>query len=166
MKYQRILLSACTVAFCLMAGCSKTEESAPAPAAVEPPKPPEPPVAATPAPKPAEPAVATVVQQANEQAAAAQKAVQPAAAAVQEQAAAITSKAQSLIDQIRKQIADGKWSDALKSLGEVSALKLTPEQQATVDSLKQQAQTMAQQAATSSAVDKGSKALGDMLKKK
>lgn len=74
---------------------------------------------------------------------------------------AITTKAQALIDSVSRLLAENKWQEALKTLGELSSLKLTPEQQKTVDALNAQAQSLAQRAAT----DKAAKSVTDLLKK-
>ena len=71
-----------------------------------------------------------------------------------------------MIDQTRTLLANKNWSDALKNLADLSSLKLTPEQQSMVDSLKQQAQALAQNAATSKATDEATKSLGGLLNKK
>lgn len=101
----------------------------------------------------------------KDQAAAAKETVQEAVADTNEQAASLTSKAQIALDNARKLLAENNWSEALKSLGELSGLKLTPEQQATFASLKEQAQKLGQQAASSTAADRAGQAVSDLLKK-
>lgn len=78
---------------------------------------------------------------------------------------ALTSKAQSMLDNARKLIAEKDWAGALKRLGEAGNLKLTPEQQATLASLKEQAQKLVQEANSSKVADQAGKAVGDLLKK-
>lgn len=167
MKTQSYLLVTSALGLLLTSGCGKTEDLS---------TPPPPPPAAAPAPpapaaevKPAVDAAAAAAErsaaEAQAQAAAAQKAVDSAATAAQAETSAITSKAQSAIDNARQLIADSKWSEALKVLNDLAALKLTPEQQAAVDKLKVQAGELAQKAVATQATEKGTKALGDLLKK-
>lgn len=103
---------------------------------------------------PAAPAPAAAV---TESAPAAPAQPAPSAAPVE----SVTSKSQTLIDAATKLISEKKWDEALKTLTELTSLKLTPEQQKTVDALKQQAQALAQSAAT----DKAAKSVTDLLKK-
>lgn len=116
----------------------------------------------------------------KDQAAALKDAASKAAADLKDQAAAVkdsaaqeanqsqtvlTSKAQSMLESARKLIAEKDWTAALKSLGEVSNLQLTPEQQATLTSLKEQAQKLVQDANQSKVAGQAEKAVSDLLKK-
>jgi hypothetical protein len=87
---------------------------------------------------------------------AAEKLAQPAAATAQ-------GRIQSLIDTAKSLTGQNKYAEALKVIGELANLKLTPEQQALVDGLKQTAQKQAAQAATDKAAADASKAIGDAL---
>jgi hypothetical protein len=89
---------------------------------------------------------------------AADKLAQTAAAAAQEK-----GRIQSLIDTAKNLTGQNKYAEALKLLGELANLKLTPEQQALVDGLKQTAQRQAAQGATDKAAAGASKAIGDAL---
>ena len=73
---------------------------------------------------------------ASTQAAAVTNQVQGAAAT----APAAADKAQGIIDQAKKLLADNKASEALTSLKGLNGLQLTPEQQSAVQSLKDQIQ--------------------------
>lgn len=171
MKTYTLLLSL-TAVLALSNGCSKQESTPPpvseAPKAAD--------TAASEAKKAVDAAQSQVpaVQQATDKAAAdvqaqavnAQKEGEKAAADAQAQTASISSKAQSLIDAAKKFIADKNWADASKTLAEVSNLKLTPDQQSMVDSLKEQVTKMAQDAAAAKATDQAGKALGGLLNKK
>ena len=177
MKPNTYLTLTCAVGLLFAAGCGKTEEVAvpatPSVTATTEPAGTEVKKAVDATAAAADTAAAEAKAQADaaaEKAAADLKAAQnsanEAAAKAQADAATITSKAQSSIDAASKLVADGKWSEALKVLTELASLKLTPEQQATVDKLTQQAQKLAQDAVTSQAADKGAKAVGDLFKKK
>lgn len=89
---------------------------------------------------------------------AAEKLAQTAAAAAQE-----TSRIQSLIASAKNLTGQNKYAEALKILGELANLKLTPEQQALVDGLKQTAEKQAAQAVADKAAAGASKAIGDVL---
>jgi hypothetical protein len=169
---------ACSIALlALTAGCSKTEETAPATQSTEAPK--VVPPSSEDVRKSAESAAADLKKSADSAAATLDK----TASQVQTQGQAlvdsakkaadaatpnpeITSKAQSKIDDARKLLTEGKWSEALQILNELATMKLTPEQQSTLAALKQQAQTLAQTAAADKAADKAVKAVGGLLEKK
>jgi len=79
--------------------------------------------------------------------------------AAKDQTAAATDKlkAQGLIDQASKLVANTKYADAANTLKQLASLKLTPEQQKTVDDLTGKIKTALAGDAT--------KSLGDLLKK-
>lgn len=152
--------------FLLAAGCSKPEETSAPPAADLQKKADVVASEAKPAVEPPTPAVQQTSAQVDTQAVAA-VAVAPAVVTnAPAQTEAITSKTQSSIDAIRKLLADKKWSEALKMVSDLAATQLTPEQQASVDALKQQALKLGQEEAATKAADQGSKALGGLLQKK
>jgi UDP-N-acetyl-D-mannosaminuronic acid transferase (WecB/TagA/CpsF family) len=96
---------------------------------------------------------------------AAQNAATDAAAAVKDAAkdaaAATTSQFQSLYDQAKQLVADGKGSEAVAKLTELTQkLKLTPEQQQMVSDLIAQAQK-----SLGGAADAAKKSLDGLLKK-
>lgn len=99
---------------------------------------------------------------AKEQAEAARK----AAADAQAQVAATAAKVASLIDTAKKLTSENKWAEALKILNDLAAAKLTPQQQAVVDSLKEQANKELKAAAAKKATDEAAKAVGGLLKPK
>ena len=67
----------------------------------------------------------------------------------------------ALIESAKNLTGQNKYAEALNILGQLSNLKLTPEQQAVVDGLKNQAQNQAQQALTDKAAAEAQKALGN-----
>ena len=88
----------------------------------------------------------------------------PAVAAAPEvapAAAATTTEAQGLIDKVKSLIADKKYTEAMNVLKELTALKLTPDQQKIVDDLKAQIESAVQAQATSEAT----KSVGGLLGK-
>jgi hypothetical protein len=112
----------------------------------------EAPKAATEQPPPAAvPAPAQAVQSAATQA------VATAAAAAASSAAG--TQVQALIDKAKGLLSDQKYQDALNTVQQLSNLKLTPEQQTLVDSLKAQIQSAMAKSATSNAAS----ALGNIL---
>jgi len=136
-----ITLSAAAVS---LSGCKKEETPpAAAPAAVEATKPSDT-MANEPAKvvESAKPAAKEVVDQATSQADAA------------------TAQSQSLIDKAKGYVADQKYQDALSTIGQLSASKLTPDQQKIVDALKAQIQTAMAKASTSDAASALGGALG------
>jgi len=96
-----------------------------------------------------------VVSEADKLKAQAQEQVQ--AAKDQVAAGSDKLKAQSLIDQASKLVADTKYADASNVLKQLASLKLTPEQQKTVDDLSGKIKTALAGDATIS--------VGDLLKK-
>jgi hypothetical protein len=162
-------LAITTTLLALASGCSKQDQDqAPAVSAPRP--------SATAVTEDAKNAAGAV----QEQAAGVQKSVTGAIAEVKDQAAAVkdtaaqaasdaqtalTSKAQSMLESAQKLIAEKNWTAALKTLGDLGGLKLSPEQQATLASLKEQAQKLAQEAASSKVANQAEKAVGDLLKK-
>ena len=84
--------------------------------------------------------------------------------AATEQAATVDSKVQAVIAKAQQLYAEGKFQDALTSLNSLAATQLSPENQATVQKLKEQIQTALQSAAT--ATDKANKAVGGLLQPK
>ena len=150
----------------LATGCSKPEQTT-APPAVEVQKTPP---AVAPDMNAATQAVATAVDQTATQVQTLTQAVQNAAQSAltdaQPAAAGITSKSQSRIEDGKKLLAQTNWSGALSMLSNLAATKLTPEQQATVDSLKQQALKMGQDAAAAKVTDQGTRAINNLLPKK
>jgi len=120
------ILTAVTLscAVTLMIGCGgETEQSAP-----------------TPSPATAKPATTSKA-----------KDPQPVAAPVVDAAAIAAEQASKQIENIKSLLADTKYSEALNTLNEVSALKLTPEQQKLVSELKAQIDTALQSQAKAAA---------------
>jgi cytochrome bd-type quinol oxidase subunit 1 len=88
----------------------------------------------------------------------------PAVAVTPEVTPAATAnidQAQSQIDKVKSLLADKKYTEALTALKELSAMKLTPDQQTMVDGLKAQVEKAMQADATSDAT----KSVGGMLGK-
>jgi hypothetical protein len=85
----------------------------------------------------------------------------PAVPEVAPAAAAATSEAQGLIDKAKSLVAENKYTEAMNVLKELSALKLTPDQQQIVDDLKAQVEKALQAQATSEAT----KSVGGLLGK-
>lgn len=95
----------------------------------------------------------------KQQEAAAKLATEKAAtAATQEQ-----GRIQSLLETVKTLTAENKYAEALKVIGELSKLTLSPEQQAVVDGLKKAAEQQAAQAATDKADAGTTQAIGDAL---
>ncbi len=74
-------------------------------------------------------------------------------------------QAQGLIDKAKGLIADKKYTEALDVLKQLSALKLTPDQQTLVDGLKAEIQKAMASAAASDATKKATDAVGGVLGK-
>ena len=89
------------------------------------------------------------------------KAAVPAAPA----AADISAQVQGLINKVKDLIAQKDYAGALSALKELSAMKLTPEQQKLVDDLKAQVQKAMAGAAASDAQKNASDAVGGLLGK-
>ena len=161
-------------AFLTGCGDSSSSSSASAPAPTPPPAP------AAPA-KPAEPvtkaveaagkATTNAAQVAGQEAAKAtdatkeklQEAAKVVQAAAAEAGAVAQEKFNTFVADVKKLIADGKTSEAIQKVQSAfSGLKLSADQQKTVDDLKKQAS----EALTKQGVDAASKAVGDLLKPK
>ncbi len=120
-------------------GCGKKEEPSPPPAPAAVPAQPEAPKMAAPTPAPAPAAPSSVTESATK-------------------VAGLISKARTLIDQ-------KDYAGALNVLKELSAQKLTPDQQKTVDELQATAQKQAANAAVNKAGAEAGKAIGGLLGK-
>jgi len=141
MKIQIIIATiALSVAAVNFSGCKKEE---PAPAAVEAPKPSD--TMATEPAKVVEPARPAVAKEVVDDAA--------------NQANAEKAQSQSMIDKAKSYFADQKYQDALTTISQLSASKLTPDQQKLVDALKAQIQNAMVKASASDAAS----ALGGAL---
>ena len=147
MKLEQILLPIAATFAILLAGCSK-QDSTSTPTAED-------------AQKAAAPAADTLKQTADSAKAAGEAAVSDATKQVQDTAAAATSKAQEWIDKANGLVAESKFSEASSALQQLAGLKLTPEQQQLVDSLKEQIQ----KALAAKATGEGVSAVGNLLKK-
>lgn len=142
-----------------LTGCGEGSSSAPVAST----PPPPPPAVAAPA-APAKPAVEVpkpVVAEAPK------TVVEEAAKVVQQVAADAGAAAQKqfndLVAEVKKLVADGKGPEALAKLqSAVSGLKLTGDQQGTLDALKKQVQ----EAMSQKGVEAATKAVGDLFKPK
>jgi hypothetical protein len=104
--------------------------------------------------------VARAVEAAKPQLEEAAKVVQ---AAVADASAAAQAKFAEAVAEVKKLIAEGKGSEAVQKMtSALAGLKLTPEQQKTLDELKAQAQA----ALSSKGIEDAKKAVGDLLKPK
>jgi hypothetical protein len=106
-------------------------------------------------------AAADAKAKAEAEKAALDKAAADQAAAAKAAAAEADSKIQALIDAAKKLIAESKYADALKSITDLSQLKLSEAQQKVVDALKDQINKGMGDKATTEA----NKALGGLLPK-
>lgn len=86
-------------------------------------------------------------------------AAQDAGTELRQAAGAAEGEAQSVLAQAREYVAEKKYTEALNSLKRLSNLKLTPEQQKTLDELRNQIQASLAQSGVSNAASK----LGNML---
>ncbi|MBI5385663.1 MAG: hypothetical protein HZA90_13375 [Verrucomicrobia bacterium] len=68
---------------------------------------------------------------------AAQKQAEAAQVAAQKAANEATAQAQTLIDNAKKLVADGKWQEVLATLVQLKDLKLTPEQEVSLLEMKE-----------------------------
>ncbi|MBN2505884.1 MAG: hypothetical protein JXQ71_04245, partial [Verrucomicrobia bacterium] len=73
------------------------------------------------------------------------------------------TRIQGVIDNAKNLIGQKKYSEALKTLGDLANVKLTPEQQATVDNLTQAAQKLAARSATEKAAAGAAQSISDAL---
>lgn len=108
--------------------------------------------------------VGTEVTQAVE---AAKPQVEEVASAVQKAAtetgAAMQAQFNTVVEEVKKLIADGKGTEALQKItSALGSFKLTPEQQKVIDDLKQKAQA----AFSKEGVDAAAKAVGNLLQPK
>lgn len=81
----------------------------------------------------------------------------------QAQAGAAVSKAQGLLDQAKTSISQGKWTETMALLNQLSGQSLSPEQQSQLQALKDQAQKGAASAAQAGAANEAKKAAGNLL---
>lgn len=154
------ILAACGV-LAFSAGCNKNESAAPA----------APKDTQTPAGAAAVPSQQTA--EAQQKADAAKAAEAAKAEATKQQAAAEKlaadklaqeqTRIRSLIDSAKILTGQNKYAEALKVLGELANLKLTPEQQALADGLKKTAEEQAAKAAAEKVAGDASKAIGGAL---
>jgi hypothetical protein len=77
--------------------------------------------------------------------------------------ASAPSKTQLIMDSAKRLISENNGAEALKMLNGLSRETLTPREQVVLDTLKQQAQRLAHQAASAAANDQASKTLEELL---
>ncbi len=151
----RSLLAALALLTLASAGCNDKQESASTPT-------PTPPPTAPAAQAPLADTTKKVEQAVQTQKPAAQAAVNDLAAQSNLAMDVAKAQAQTLIDQAQKLVAGTKYEDAASILKQLSAMKLTPDQQKLVTDL----QGVVQKAVASKATGEGAKAVGDLFKKK
>lgn len=134
-----------------MVGCGKQEEQTPASVSDALPS--------------ADKAVSDAQKQAEPQKEAAQSAAVDTQKSAIDVASAATDQAQGSIDKVKALIAEKNYTEALAAVQDLSAMKLTPEQQKLVDDLKVQAQKAMADAATEEAKKKAAGAVGGLLGK-
>jgi hypothetical protein len=150
MKTQMKMFVAIASALTLGIGCSKNEEvSVPPPAAADAPA----------------SAVQKAVDTAQTQTELVKEKAADVTAKVQAEAESASAKVQDLIEQARKYLGENKASEALAVLNQLAGFKLTPDQQALIESLKAQAQKAVQATLKSGATEEATKAAGGLLKK-
>lgn len=119
------MLAAIACALVVVSGCTKQEEPTTTP---------------PPAPGAAGDTVKKAVSAIDTQTQVVTQKVGTATTAATAQADAANAKVQGMIDQAKKYIAEGKWTEASTTLKQLGSQTLTPEQKSVVDSLMAQVQ--------------------------